>query len=69
MEIILTSIFSVIIIFTTFLFLIKAYIIAYKRKEISRNKFIFLSTISLLISVIVASVLPFAFHALYSYLY
>ena len=69
MEVILTSVFSAIIIFITVFFMMKAFIIAYKRNEISLRKFIFLSTSSIVIGVIVASVLPFGYQKIFSYLY
>jgi FtsH-binding integral membrane protein len=61
MEVILTSVFSAIIILITVFFMMKVFIIAYKRKEISLRKFIILSVSSIVIGVIVASVLPFGY--------
>jgi FtsH-binding integral membrane protein len=67
MEVILTSVFSAIIILITVFFMVKVFIIAYKRKEISLRKFIILSVSSIVIGVIVASVLPFGYQKIYQY--
>jgi FtsH-binding integral membrane protein len=67
MEVILTSVFSAIIILITVFFMMKVFIIAYKRKEISLRKFIILSVSSIVIGVIVASVLPFGYQKIYQY--
>ena len=69
MEVILTSVFSAIIIFTTVFFMMKAFMIAYKRNEISLRKFIVFSTSSIVIGVIVASVLPFGYLKIFEYIY
>ena len=69
MEVLLTGVFSAIIIFITVFFMIKVLIIAYKRNEISRRKLIVYSTSCIVIGFTVASVLPFGFQKLYRYLY
>ena len=69
MEVILTSVFSAIIIFITVFFMIKAFIIAYKRNEISLRKFIVFSTSSIVIGVIVAFVLPFGYLKIFDFIY
>jgi hypothetical protein len=69
MEVILTSVFSAIIIFMTVFYLMKAFNIAYKRNEISLRKFIVFSTSSIVIGVIVASVLPFVYQKIWDSLY
>lgn len=69
MEVILTSVFSAIMIFITVSFMMKAFIIAYKRNEISLRKFIVFSTFSIVIGVIVASVLPFGYQNILEYIY
>lgn len=68
MEVIITSVFSFIIIFITVYFLMKAFIIAYMRNEISLRKFIVFSTSSIVIGVVVASVLPFGYHKIFNYI-
>ncbi|WP_042457221.1 hypothetical protein [Neobacillus dielmonensis] len=69
MEVILTSVFSAIIIFITIFFMIKVFLIGYKRNEISFRKFIIFSTSSIVIGVIVASVLPFGYQKIFYYIY
>jgi ABC-type uncharacterized transport system YnjBCD permease subunit len=69
MEVLLTGVFSAIIIFITVFFLIKILFIAYKRNEISRRKLIVYSISCIVIGVTVASLLPFGFQKLYGYLY
>ncbi|TKC19976.1 hypothetical protein FA727_10710 [Robertmurraya kyonggiensis] len=69
MEVLLTSIFSAIIIFITIFSLMKAFIIAYKRNEISLRRFIVYSTSSIVIGIIVASLLPFGYQKIFDYLY
>ncbi|WP_153125456.1 hypothetical protein [Peribacillus tepidiphilus] len=68
MEVILTSVFSAIIIFITVFFMMKAFIIAYKRNEISLRKFIVFSTSSIVIGTLVASVLPFGYQRIFDYI-
>ena len=69
MEVLLTSVFSAIIIFITVFFMIKVFIIAYKRKEISLQKFIVFSTTSIVIGVTIASVLPAGYQKIFDYIY
>ncbi|RTR35339.1 hypothetical protein EKG37_05530 [Robertmurraya yapensis] len=69
MEVLLTSLFSAIIIFITIFSLMKAFIIAYKRNEISLRRFIVFSTFSMVIGIIVASLLPFGYQKIFDYLY
>ena len=69
MEVILTSVFSAIIIFITVFSMIKAFMIAYKRNEISLRKFIVFSTSSIVIGVIVASILPFGYLKIFEFIY
>ena len=69
MEIILLSVFSALIILITIYFLIKLFIAAYMRKEISFRKFLLFSTSSILIGLIVVSVLPFGYQKIIDYIY
>jgi high-affinity Fe2+/Pb2+ permease len=69
MEVILASVFSAIIIFITVFYMIKAFIIAYKRNEISLRKFTVFSTSAIVIGILVASVLPFGYQKLIDYIY
>jgi len=69
MEVILTSIFSAIIIFMTVFALIKVYIIARNRDEISSRKFIFLVTVTVIIGLIFASILYFAYQQLFELIF
>ena len=68
MEVILTSVFSAIIIFICVFTMMKVFMIAYKRNEISLWKFIVFSTSSIVIGVIVASVLPFGYQKIFEYI-
>ncbi|WP_078378703.1 hypothetical protein [Sutcliffiella halmapala] len=68
MEVILVSIFSAIIIFITVFFMMKAFIIAYKRNELSLRKFIVLSNSSIVIGILVASVLPFGYQGIFDFI-
>jgi uncharacterized membrane protein len=61
MEVILTSVFSAIIILITVFSMIRVFNIAYKRNELSRRKFVVYSTFSIIIGVIVASIFPFGY--------
>ncbi|MEG9295277.1 hypothetical protein V6B33_02345 [Mangrovibacillus sp. Mu-81] len=61
MAVILTSVFSAIIIIITVFSMIKVFIIAYKRNEISQRKIVVYSTSVIVIGVIVASILPFGY--------
>ncbi|MGM7636679.1 hypothetical protein [Bacillus sp. Hm123] len=69
MEVILTSVFSAIIIFITVFFMMKAFLIAYKRNEISLRKLITFSTSSIVIGILVASALPFSYQKIVDYIY
>jgi hypothetical protein len=69
MEVILTSVFSAIIIFITVFSMMKVFSIAYKRNEISLRKYIVFSTSSIVIGVTVASVLPFGYQKIFEYIY
>lgn len=69
MEVLLTSVFSAIIIIITVYFMIKVFIITYKRKEISLQKFIVFSTTSIVIGVTIASVLPAGYQKIFDYIY
>ena len=68
MEVILTNILSAIIIFICVFAMMKVFMIAYKRNEISLRKFIVFSTSSIVIGVIVASVLPFGYQKIFEYI-
>jgi hypothetical protein len=68
MEVILTSVFSAIIILITVFSMMKVFIIAYKRKEIPLRKLIFFSASSIVIGVIVAFVLPFVYQHIVEYI-
>ncbi|WP_342429703.1 hypothetical protein [Neobacillus sp. FSL H8-0543] len=65
MEVILISLFSAIIIFMTVYSIIKVIIIAYKRKEITLRRFEVLVTLSILIGLFVASILPFGYQKIF----
>ena len=59
MPVILTSIFSSSIIFTTGCFMIKVLSIAYKRKGISMSEYRIYATSFIVVGILVASILPF----------
>ena len=61
MEIIITSLFSAIIIYITVYSMIKVLSIAYKRGEISLRKFRLYVTASIVIGLVIASILPFGY--------
>jgi hypothetical protein len=63
--VILTSIFSVIIIFTTVLSMIKVLNIAYKRKEISILKYRVLAISFVMAGMILALILPFGYQKMF----
>jgi hypothetical protein len=65
MPVILTSIFSAIIIFVTVFFMIKVLSIAYQRKEISILKYRVLATSFIVVSVLIASILPFGYQKIF----
>ncbi|MEY2196691.1 hypothetical protein AB7942_28845 [Neobacillus sp. BF23-41] len=68
MEVILASVFSAIIIFITIFFMMKVFIIAFKRNDISLRKCIIFSTFSIVIGLLVASVLPFGYQKIIDYI-
>lgn len=68
MEVILASVFSAIIIFITVFFMMKVYIIAFKRNDISLRKCITFSTSSIVIGLLVAGVLPFGYQKIMDYI-
>ncbi|PFP25973.1 hypothetical protein COJ96_19695 [Bacillus sp. AFS073361] len=68
MEVILASVFSAIIIFITVFFMMKVYIIAFKRNDISLRKCIIFSTSSIVIGLLVAGVLPFGYQKIMDYI-
>lgn len=68
MEVFLTSVFSAIILFITVFSMIKVFVIAYKRNEISLRKFIVFSTTSIVIGSIIAIVLPFGYQKIFDYI-
>lgn len=68
MEVILTSVFSAIILFITVFSMIKVFMIAYKRNEISLREFIVFSTTSIVIGSIIAIVLPFGYQKIFDYI-
>jgi hypothetical protein len=61
MPVILTSIFSAIIIFITVFSMIRVLSIAYKRKEISILKFSILSVSFIGVGMLIAAILPFGY--------
>jgi hypothetical protein len=65
MPVILTSIFSAIIIFVTVFFMIKVLSIAYQRKEISILKYRVLATSFIVVSVLIASILPIGYQKIF----
>nr|WP_026565346.1 hypothetical protein [Bacillus sp. UNC41MFS5] len=69
MEVILASVFSDIIIFITIFFMMKVFVIGFKRNDISLRKFIFLSTSSITIGLLVAIVLPVGYQKIINYIY
>lgn len=68
MEVILASVFSAIIIFITVFFMIKVFIIAFKRNDISLRKCIIFSTSSIVIGLLMASVLPFGYQKIIDFI-
>ncbi|RAN90124.1 hypothetical protein B5P41_10375 [Bacillus sp. SRB_28] len=61
MEVLLVATFSAIIIMMTVFIIIKACFTGYKRNDISFRKFIFLSSLSIMIGCLVSFVLPFCY--------
>ncbi|PGY03438.1 hypothetical protein [Bacillus sp. AFS031507] len=68
MEVIFASVFSAIIIFITVFFMMKVFIIAFKRYDLSLRKCIIFSTSSIVIGLLVASVLPYAYQKIFDYI-
>lgn len=69
MEVMAASVFSAIIIFITVFSMIRVFIIAFKRKEISLRKFIIFTISSIVTGLIIASVLPFVYKKIFHYFY
>ncbi|REJ18856.1 MAG: hypothetical protein C6W58_06405 [Bacillaceae bacterium] len=69
MEVMAASVFSAIIIFITVFSMIRVFIIAFKRKEISLRKFIIFTISSIVTGLIIASVLPFVYQKIFHYFY
>ncbi|WP_096202268.1 hypothetical protein [Bacillus sp. FJAT-45350] len=65
MPVIITSIFSAIIIFITVFSMIKVLSIAYKRKEISVLKFRIIAVSLIVVGMFIASILPFGYQKIY----
>ena len=65
MPVILTSIFSAIIIFITVFSMIRVLSIAYKRKEISTLKFSILSVSFIGVGMLISTILPFGYQKLF----
>jgi hypothetical protein len=65
MPVILTCIFSAIIIFITVFSLIRVLSIAYKRKEISSMKFSILSVSLIGVGMLIAAIIPFGYQKLF----
>ncbi|WP_339211395.1 hypothetical protein NSQ41_07950 [Aeribacillus sp. FSL K6-8210] len=69
MEVMAASVFSAIIIFITVFSMIRVFIIAFKRKEITLRKFIIFTISSIVTGLIIASVLPFVYQKIFHYFY
>ncbi len=65
MPVILTSIFSAIIIFITVFSMVRVLSIAYKRKEISTLKFSILSVSFIGVGMLISTILPFGYQKLF----
>ncbi|EDL66634.1 hypothetical protein BSG1_04740 [Bacillus sp. SG-1] len=63
-----SKLFSAILIFITVFSLIKVFIIAFNRKEISLHKLIVLAASSIIIGLLVISTLPFGYQKIMDYL-
>jgi hypothetical protein len=61
MPVILTSIYSAVLIFITVFSMVKVLSIAYKRKEISALKFSILSVSCIGVGMFIAAILPFGY--------
>lgn len=68
MEVILASVFSAIIIFITIFSMVKVFIIALRRNEISLRKCIIFANSSIVICLIIASVLPLGYQKIIEYI-
>ncbi|WHY69559.1 hypothetical protein [Neobacillus sp. SuZ13] len=68
MEVILASVFSAIIISITVFSMMKVFIYAFRKNDISLRKCIILSTSSIVIGLLVASVLPFGFQKIMDFI-
>ncbi|MGM0751896.1 MAG: hypothetical protein ACQET6_08175 [Bacillota bacterium] len=66
MEVYIITFFSIIIIYRTVHSMIKLFTIAYKRQELSRRKYRWMVTISILTGMTIVSILPFTFQALFT---
>ncbi|MEI2464935.1 hypothetical protein NQZ71_11030 [Niallia taxi] len=69
MELILASIFSALIIVMTVFFLLKVFLIAYKRKEISKRKCFLYAAVTIVISFFLVAALPFVFQSILELVY
>ncbi|WP_108587066.1 hypothetical protein [Paenisporosarcina sp. OV554] len=58
MEVILTSIFTILITIMTFYNLIKVFTLAYKKKQITYSRLLLYVTSSIAVGFVVASILP-----------
>jgi len=67
MAVITASVFSILIIFMTIYSMIKVFIIAKKRNEISLQKSIIYSALSITVGFIAASILPFGYQLVFDY--
>jgi hypothetical protein len=65
MPVILTSIFSAILIFITAFSMIRVLSIAYKRKEISTLKFSILSVSFIGVGMLISTILPFGYQKIF----
>ncbi|MGE7981970.1 hypothetical protein [Solibacillus sp. NPDC093137] len=65
MPVIMTSVFSAIIIFITVFSMIKVLSIAYKRKEISMSKYRVYATFFIVAGILVAAIIPFGYQKIY----
>ncbi|EZH64864.1 hypothetical protein DH09_20340 [Bacillaceae bacterium JMAK1] len=67
MQIFFAVLFSGLIIAITVTSIIKVLVIAYKRKEISKRKFFSMSTFSIIVGIVVLTVLPSLYDAIFTY--
>jgi hypothetical protein len=68
MEVFLVAAFSAMIIMMTVFVIIKACFTGYKRNDISFRKFIFLSSVSIMLGCLVSWVLPFGYEKILDYI-